>query len=169
MAAPKGNRFWEARTRHGRDLILESPEKLWESCCEYFQWVEEHPLWEEKLFAYQGEVTRGTAYKMRAMTIGGLCMFLNIDQQTWANYRAREDFFGVVSRAEEVIRQQKFEGAAAELLNPNIIARDLGLRDKREETTRTADDDPWLALQREIFEHGTQSTQDVINPDDDAP
>ena len=33
---------------------------------------------------------------------------------------------------EQIIRTQKFEGAAAELLNPNIIARDLGLADRSE-------------------------------------
>ena len=32
----------------------------------------------------------------------------------------------------QIIKTQKFEGAAAELLNANIIARDLGLADKKE-------------------------------------
>jgi hypothetical protein len=71
---------------------------------------------------------------MRAMTIAGLCIFLDIDQQTWANYRSYKDFFGVVSRVEAIIRVQKFEGASADLLNANIIARDLGLADKSELT-----------------------------------
>lgn len=142
MAAPKGNRFWEARTKHGRDLILGSPEKMWESCCEYFQWNEDNPLWEEKLFAYQGEVTRDTIYKMRAMTIEGLRMFLGIGEQTWYDYKAREGFSEVIARAEEVIRRQKFEGAAAELLNPNIIARDLGLRDKQDHAHTGPDGGP---------------------------
>ena len=34
----------------------------------------------------------------------------------------------------EIIRTQKFAGAAADLLNANIIARDLGLADKNEVT-----------------------------------
>ena len=66
---------------------------------------------------------------MRAMTIDGLCLFLDIDLKTWANWRNDNDFFPVVARAETVIRSQKFAGAAADLLNPNIIARDLGLKD----------------------------------------
>ena len=134
MAAPKGNQFWKARSKHGRDLILETPEVMWKACCEYFEWNEKNPLWEEKLFAYQGEVTRATVHKMRALTIEGLCMFLDIDVTTWRDYRIREDFSPVVTRAEAVIRRQKFEGAAAEQLNPNIIARDLGLRDQQEIT-----------------------------------
>jgi len=31
-----------------------------------------------------------------------------------------------------VIYRQKFEGASADMLNPNIIARDLGLADKKD-------------------------------------
>ena len=66
------------------------------------------------------------------MTIMGLCQFLDISEDAWADYRVRQDFGGVTTRVEQAIRQQKFEGAAAEFLNPNIIARDLGLRDKQE-------------------------------------
>lgn len=134
MAAPKGNRFWEQRSSHGRKPIFESPEKLWEACCEYFTWVEENPLWEAKAFAYQGVVTQEVLPKMRAMTISGLCLFLDISREAWSQYREREGFVDITLRVDDVIRNQKFEGAAAELLNANIIARDLGLRDAQEVT-----------------------------------
>lgn len=129
MPAPAGNQFWKARTKHGRDKLFATPEILWEACVEYFEWVEDNPLWEDKPFSYQGVVVPNTVYKMRAMTIDGLCLFLNISLQTWHDYKAREDFIEVATRAESVIRSQKFAGAAADLLNANIIARDLGLRD----------------------------------------
>ncbi|WP_142478635.1 DNA-packaging protein [Klebsiella oxytoca] len=132
MAAPKGNRFWEARSSHGRNPKFESSEELWKACVEYFEWVEENPLWEMRPFAYQGEVVQEPVAKMRAMTLTGLCLFLDISDDTWRNYRANNDLLGVVTRAEKVIYDQKFSGAAADLLNPNIIARDLGLADKRE-------------------------------------
>lgn len=132
MAAPAGNQFWKARSKHGRDKIFASDTMLWEACCEYFQWVEDNPLWEMKPFAYQGVVVQEPVAKMRAMTIGGLCIFLDIDDTTWRAWRNVNDFSSVVSRAEAIIYQQKFTGAAAELLNSNIIARDLGLSDKKE-------------------------------------
>lgn len=132
MAAPKGNQFWKARTKHGRDKLFASSEALWEACCEYFQWVEKHPLWESKAFHNQGEVVMATIPKMRAMTIDGLCLFLNITKQTWFTWREDDDFSDVVTRVESVIRDQKFSGAAADLLNANIIARDLGLSDKQQ-------------------------------------
>ena len=132
MAAPKGNQFWKARSSHGRKPIFKNPEQLWKACVEYFEWVEDNPLQEEKLFAYQGEVTRATVNKMRAMTLDGLCIFLEIARRTWDEYRDREGFLPVTTRVEQIIRTQKFQGAAADLLNPNIIARDLGLADKKE-------------------------------------
>ena len=129
MPAPKGNKFWEARSTHGRNPIFPSPDALWGACVEYFEWVDENPLYEVRTFAFQGTVTQEPVAKMRAMTIAGLCNFLDIGMSTWDDYRSREDFSDVCSRVEQFIRQQKFEGASAELLNPSIIARDLGLTD----------------------------------------
>lgn len=132
MSAPKGNRFWEARSTHGRNPLFKNPDKLWDACSQYFKWVEENPLKEEKATQYQGVFIKDTVNKMRAMTYSGLCIFLDIDDITWKNYREREDFFRVTKKVEQIIRDQKFSGAAADLLNANIIARDLGLVDKKE-------------------------------------
>lgn len=134
MAAPKGNQFWKQRSSHGRNPIFASPDDLWSACVEYFEWVEEHPLYEAKAFAFQGTVTVENLPKMRAMTLSALCLFLDIDRKTWEGYASREDFIPVTARVAETIRSQKFEGAAADLLNANIIARDLGLADKQEHT-----------------------------------
>lgn len=130
MAAPQGNKFWEVRSSHGRSPKFETAEQLWEACCQYFQWVDDNPLWENKATQYQGSPIDVPVAKMRAMTQDGLCIFLDITDQTWHNYKTRgDDFLEVINKAERIIRTQKFTGAAADLLNPNIIARDLGLRD----------------------------------------
>lgn len=135
MPAPKGNQFWKARTKHGRDKLFASAELLWEACQEYFEWVEDNPLYESKPFSFQGQSWIEEVPKMRAMTIGGLCLFLGIDKTTWFDWAKSKDFSHVVTRADEVIRAQKFAGAAADLLNANIIARDLGLADKQDHTS----------------------------------
>lgn len=131
MGAPKGNQFWKARASHGRNKIFETPEILWESACEYFQWCEDNPLYESKAFAFQGESWVEQLPKMRAMTVSGLCLFLGIGEQTLGDYEKREDFSGVIRDIKQVIYTQKFAGAAADLLNANIIARDLGLKDNQ--------------------------------------
>ncbi len=137
MAAPKGNRFWELRSKHGRDKLFATPELLWEAACEYFDWMETNPLYESKAFAFQGEVTMATLPKMRAMTLSGLCFYLHCDEAYFRNFKIqdrenKEDFITVIKEIEKVVYNQKFQGAAADLLNANIIARDLGLTDKQE-------------------------------------
>lgn len=132
MAAPKGNKFWQARSSHGCTPVFPTPQDLWQAATEYFEWVEENPLYEDKVGFYQGMATHETCAKMRAMTLDGLTIFLDIGTQTWYDYKAKEGFSEVTSKIERIIRDQKFSGAAADLLNANIIARDLGLADKSE-------------------------------------
>ena len=132
MAAPKGNQFWKQRTKHGRDKLFADADILWDACAEYFEWVDSNPLIETVVKTPGGKVEKVEVPKMRAMTIGGLCIFLDIDQKTWFEYAKLKDFSNITARATEIIRTQKFEGASADLLNANIIARDLGLRDSKE-------------------------------------
>lgn len=107
---------------------------MWEAAVEYFDWVEANPLWEDKVTSYQGINSHEPVSKMRAMTIGGLCIFLDISRVAWLEYSKRQDFINVTRKIDEIIRDQKFSGAAADLLNANIIARDLGLAEKSEVT-----------------------------------
>ena len=120
------------RSTHGRNPIFKNPDDLWDACCQYFDYIHENPLLEDKAFAFQGVVTHEPVAKMKAMTMRGLYLFLDIDRATWAEYRAKEGFSTVTTRAEDVIYEQKFTGAAADLLNANIIARDLGLQDRQQ-------------------------------------
>jgi hypothetical protein len=136
MAAPKGNQFWKARSTPCGRPIFDSPDKLWQSCIQYFEWVDANPLLEDTLVTFQGTAHHEPVAKMRAMTIAGLCIFLDIGRQTWVDYTKRDEFRDVCHRVEEIIRTQKFEGASADLLNQAIIARELGLADKTELTGR---------------------------------
>ena len=137
MAPPKGNRFWELRSKHGRDKIFSSPDVMWEAACEYFQWCEDNPLVE---IDYRGkDATEVRLPKMRAFTLQGLCIFLECDTTYFRQFKIqdrinKDDFIPIITRIEEIIYNQKFTGAAAGFLNPNIIARDLGLSDKTETT-----------------------------------
>lgn len=128
-----GNRFWEARSSAGPKPKFDNGDQLWAACVEYFNWTADNPLYADQLVTFQGTAKHEPVAKMRAMTIGGLCLFLDITEQCWRLWRdQRPDLLAVITQAEAVIYQQKFTGAAADLLNPNIIARDLGLADKKE-------------------------------------
>lgn len=132
MTAPTGNQFWKKRAKHGRGKIFSDKDILWKACTEYFDEVEKNPLWESRVAQRNGEPEEFQLPKMRAMTIGGLCVFIGITFETWTQYKKDKDFSEVINLVESIIRDQKFTGAAAGLLNPNIIARDLGLSDKQE-------------------------------------
>ncbi|MCK9549209.1 DNA-packaging protein [Aquamicrobium sp.] len=130
-----GNRFWMARSSAGPNPKFAKADDLWSACVEYFDWVQANPLYADHIVTFQGMATHEPVAKMRAMTIAGLCLFLDISQETWRLWkRDRSDLLAVITRAETVIYSQKFAGAAADLLNANIIARDLGLADKNELT-----------------------------------
>ena len=142
MQFQKGNKFWLARSSHGRNPIFSDPEQLRNACYEYFEWVENNPLYEEKIFHAQGVITKDTVAKIRAMTISGLCLFLDICENTWTNYKKQPDFLSITLEVEKVIYNQKFTGASADLLNANIIARELGLADKQQNEHTGVDGKP---------------------------
>lgn len=137
MAAPENNRFWEQRSKHGRDKLFETPELMWEAACEYFKWCEENPL---IAIDYKGkDAEKVEIPKMRPFTLHGLCSYLGCNTQYFKTFKAQshgkhEDFNTVITRIEETCYNQKFTGAACDLLNANIISRDLGLADKTENT-----------------------------------
>jgi len=137
MAAPKGNQFWKLRSKHGRDKLFASPELLWEAACEYFEWVENNPLYETKAFSFQGLIITEKLPIMRAMTLSQLCLYLGCNEAYFRTFKhqlkdGEKDFNTVIDQIEQTIYNQKFQGASGNLLNANIIARDLGLTDKTE-------------------------------------
>ncbi|OJV40845.1 MAG: hypothetical protein BGO29_14855 [Bacteroidales bacterium 36-12] len=156
MAAPKGNQFWKLRSKHGRDKLFNSPGLLWRVACEYFQWCDDNPFYEVEqvkstVKPYKdkdtGEVIFPNQFvelpKMRPYTLQGLCLYIGCNVKYFNDFdkqlenkedEASKDFSEIVTRIRETIYNQKFSGAASGFLNPNIIARDLGLSDRQELT-----------------------------------
>jgi hypothetical protein len=134
MADLKGKTFQEMVKRNpvGRPRIFETPADLEEACDEYIAWAEANPLESEHLFNHQGKIVRGKQYHPQAMTIDAMCAFINICHKTWRNYATNEEFLQVAARVEAQISRQKFTGAAAGLLKENIIAREMGIADKKQ-------------------------------------
>lgn len=157
MAAPKGNQFWLNRSKHGRDKLFDSPELLREAAYEYFQWCVDNPLYESKAFAYEGSVAIKELPKLRAFTWAGLCLYLGCNEVYFRNFKNQkrtngDDFSSVLSEIEQIIYDQKFTAAAADLLNSNIIARDLGLADKKQ-----------VAIDPPVDEKSTEELQATLN------
>lgn len=137
----KGNQAWKLRSKLGRDTLFKTPELLWEAACEYFQWCEDNPLYETKAFAFQGVITTEEVPVMRAMTLSQLCFYLNCNETYFRTFKRQMSertsvFNSVITDIEQVIFDQKFQGASANLLNANIISRDLGLIDRTDLTSK---------------------------------
>jgi hypothetical protein len=126
MAAPIGNTFYNLRLKHGRDFAIETPEELVANFIEYAQWTEANPLIE---IDYKGkDAERVEIPKMRAMTKDGFALACGLSGwEIIKDWKERKGFSEVITRIEKYIFEHKFGGAAAGLLNANIISRDLGL------------------------------------------
>lgn len=130
-------RLWRMHTpepedhEHTTRPFAYDPKELWERCCQYFDWLEENPLQEEKAFMYQGEIHHADERRMRAPTVQGLTAFLGVHRGTWARWKEspHPGIREVVQRADDIMHDYKFTGAAAGLLNSALIMRDLGLRE----------------------------------------
>jgi hypothetical protein len=128
---PKGVRFWEASPHTGRKKLYSDVDEFVSACQEYFEWNEQNPLMSAELVSFKGESVLEDVPKIRALTIQGLCLFIGISNDTWANYKKNgsAEFKEACVAIHNIIYQQKITGAAAGLLNANIISRELGLKD----------------------------------------
>lgn len=131
MAAPEGNQYWKLAHNWKKPVKLK-PEEILPKAIDYLTWCTSNPLIEEKAF--------GTGYmakmnKIRAATIQGFCFYCNMSIQTWYEYEKQEAYSEIITRVKSMFFSQKFEGAAAGLLDGNIIARELGLKEHIEQKT----------------------------------
>lgn len=131
MGWPKGNQFWKIRSKHGRNKLFETPELMWEAAKEYFEWCDKNP-W--KRVDYKGkDVEKVYLPTARPYTLNALCIYLDCSSSYFRVFKTTcdDDFLTVITRIEEIIYNQKYEGAVVGAYNANIIARDLGLSDKQ--------------------------------------
>lgn len=135
MAAPKNNAFWKLRSKHGRERIIQDPAALLESANDYFQKCVDNPLIQ---IDFKGknlervEIPHPKVFQKDELAIFcGLAQWRPIAELKGAS----EDFRQVVIHIEKIISTQKFQYAAVNMFNSNIIARDLGLKDRKDITT----------------------------------
>ena len=100
-----GNQYWKLRKSHGRKRKFTSAEELTQTCNEYFEWVKANPdYWLGNRWIHEHWGLDKTATK-RGMSIGTLCEFLGISDQTWRNYRNDEELNAVTNRIEQAMKE----------------------------------------------------------------
>lgn len=113
-----------------------NPSELWSKAIEYFKWCRENPLYAAMVV---NKAIQPVA-RMRAMTEIGFCLYAGISREVFVRYKSGEigkkkygpEYQKIAKLIADCIFRQKFEGASADLLNASIIARDLGLADKKQ-------------------------------------
>ena len=126
----------------GRPKNLSSPKKLWDLFCDYYDLAKNNPV-EKEDFIRGGELA-GSKIKIkleRPLTWAGFESMLR-DRDIIAkmeDYKANREgkyseFSEVIARIEQKMWDDKFSGASVGIYNANIIARDLGLTDKTQNT-----------------------------------
>lgn len=164
MAAPVGNQFWKLRSRHGREKLFKNPSLLWKEACKYFEWCEQNPIIEKD---FRGkDATEVQLPKVRAFTLHGLCLFLGVNTKYFNDFKdgligktddLSKDFSEIVTRIEESCYYQKFTFSAAGFLNPSIIAKDLGLIDKKQiENNQKLDPDEREEIIKQLLDKATK-------------
>lgn len=122
-------------SKAGRPKKIESPEKMWEYACQYFDEVDETPF--KKQDFIRGGTSAGTKVHLdniRPYSWAGFETFMirhgiisNLDHYRANTNDAYAEFRGVISRIDKVMFDNKFEGATVGAFNASIIARDLQL------------------------------------------
>jgi len=136
MAWEEGNQFWRLADHKGQNIAFESPQDLWDKASDYFKWCDDNPLQEMKVFNGKEGIVSTNVPKMRAYTLKHLCLHIGVNEKYFNqfNEEGNPEYSNIITRIRDIIYTQKFQGAAADLLNPNIIARELGLADKQDHT-----------------------------------
>lgn len=123
----------------GRPKQYSNPEQLEEIAEEYFRWVLDNPMLQEKMFASNGRIVKDDAKIQRPMSIVGFCLFAGISKKTFYNYANDESFLHIITYIKNTIYTYKLDGAAAGIYNSSIVARELGLTDKTENINKNID------------------------------
>jgi len=127
MAFAEGNQYYKLRLKHGRDAIIQDPNKLLENFEEYYHWIMTNPILVKD---WVGKEAREVEKEI-IMPILKPGLALKFGLKKWESVVAlkekSEDFMEIITHIESAIKNHNITYAAAGLLNSNIIARVEGL------------------------------------------
>lgn len=122
------------KRKRGRPRKFKKPAQLLEAAEQYFDWCDRNP-WYKCEKTKDGDII-GVPIQ-RPYSIVGFCVFLGCSERFWWDLKntAPPEFGETINKITSRIESQQFEGATVGVFNANIIARKLGLVDKKDVTT----------------------------------
>ena len=135
MPAPKGNRYGVDSGNFFKPKEYTPAE--WEEIFYAYLDYRGDKKWNKKEAIKSGEMAGKTmdVPHQLPLTIESFCVFSGVSMQTFRNYEKKEgyeEYFDVTTRMREIIESDQTDGAIVGAYNPNIIARKLGLVDKKQ-------------------------------------
>lgn len=125
----------------GRPRKFSKPSQLLKAFQEYIEDRKERVIKiEEEEFGYYGESNhRKTKRKEfeHPLSIADFCVFLGMSRNWWNELPT--EFLGVKGIISDYIFTYQLKGAEVGLFNANIVARELGLADKREDSVKVVE------------------------------
>lgn len=131
MAAPKGNEFWRLRLQHGQLPKIQDPNWFTEKALEYFDNLEENHFTEVD---FRGkDAIEVHLPKVRIPSKQDFALFCGFSEwRSVSEYADRQEFAQIITRIEKTIETAQLQYASAGFAKENIVARVLGLADKKE-------------------------------------
>ena len=130
------NLFVPFNAKVGRPRKFATPQALLKAFHDYLEDRKSRPLWtKETESGYIGESTMAKAkekMKNHPLSIVDFCVYLGCSRNWWNELPS--EFLGVKSRIADYIFSYQLKGAETGEFNANIVARELGLADKKELT-----------------------------------
>lgn len=116
----------------GRPKVYECETELYEKCLKYFERLKKSPVKIKRKTREKGKTVFFWDEFPRAPTLSGLCEFIGVHENTWRKYEKDPQFMWVTTRVRAWMYDEKFQGAAVNIYNANIIAQELGLKSRVE-------------------------------------
>lgn len=140
----KGNQLWQTvKIRKGARALITDAGELWQKAIDYFNWCDHNPQYRPEAIKHQGEgstmdMSLGRPYSVDAFTIycGVSRSYFRTrkaelgDKEAAKTARPEElELLDMIHLIEDIIRTQRFDGAAVGIFKENLISRVDGYAD----------------------------------------
>ncbi len=127
----KSNKPWLAGKPKDKESVYNGLE-LWEVACEYFEWCDRTPITE---FRHSRTDTHAVDLP-RAYSIEGFLLYAGLSRRQWEKYCTEGALTAFCAgNIHHAIRCQKLEYAAVKVMDPTLVAKELGLANRSVTTT----------------------------------
>lgn len=125
--------------KQGKPLAFPTPINMLDAIVEYFEAVDDNPYLIHDFVGKDASSVNRRHH--RPYTWHALCLYLGYntiyfnrfeEQCTEKGFRGGDQYCKVITHARDIIYDNKFSGASSGIFSHHIIARDLGLADKKQ-------------------------------------